>query len=586
MLGYRLFTELGGDRRYVQKLAHEQWHAWLKSKNYNADALELGSLVDLGGGGQGQLLELAPPDGSKSFRARLVENKPGGAWVTQLTVHVPQLEKRSPWLWLDIESPQDQYASPPRVARSLLEVLEGRDRESRLGFGPTKIGPDDVRGVVESVWDPDRRGLLFVAGSDERLDVRNWHGYVQKLLKDTVGMAAAYVLDPEATRKFNNAVGDLHSVAPWTLRTFRPGVEADDPVDAERHRVLGTDRIVHDSAKYLARMLGRRAREAVLETPLPKSVLKVDHAFERLIDENLVAPLTEPVLPVPRQPVVAELPTVTDDLRAAITVLQDALGWTEITAENVRELTKFALAEQQQRADNQAAITARLRDREERLGKALEERDQLRTQLEYAAGPARRGRGTGSCRGEDGLSPQAARTERSRGRGLVRARDRHRSHPPSRLRELARRYRPVRRSGVHRRSGACAGARRAGPQWCVGGKIWDVFAVLDDYVQAKAAGKCDRDVDGYLGNTPAGYRSYSRQRHARDESEDVRNNPKFRAARELPTGDGSKVFMGAHFKIATSGMISPRLHYHDDTAKSSKVYVGYIGRHLPTKKTN
>ncbi|GAA1082723.1 hypothetical protein [Tsukamurella spumae] len=43
---------------------------------------------------------------------------------------------------------------------------------------------------------------------------------------------------------------------------------------------------------------------------------------------------------------------------------------------------------------------------------------------------------------------------------------------------------------------------------------------------------------------------------------------------------------GAHFKIAQSGMISPRMHYLDDTARTKKVYVGYIGPHLPTKATN
>jgi hypothetical protein len=46
------------------------------------------------------------------------------------------------------------------------------------------------------------------------------------------------------------------------------------------------------------------------------------------------------------------------------------------------------------------------------------------------------------------------------------------------------------------------------------------------------------------------------------------------------------IFMGAHFRIARSGMISPRMHYYDDTARTSKVYVGYLGKHLPTKQTN
>jgi hypothetical protein len=44
--------------------------------------------------------------------------------------------------------------------------------------------------------------------------------------------------------------------------------------------------------------------------------------------------------------------------------------------------------------------------------------------------------------------------------------------------------------------------------------------------------------------------------------------------------------MEAHFKIAKSATITPRMHYFDDTARSGQVYVGYIGRHLPSSMTN
>ncbi|HEY5854382.1 MAG TPA: hypothetical protein VIW24_10115 [Aldersonia sp.] len=45
---------------------------------------------------------------------------------------------------------------------------------------------------------------------------------------------------------------------------------------------------------------------------------------------------------------------------------------------------------------------------------------------------------------------------------------------------------------------------------------------------------------------------------------------------------GAHFFMGAHCKLAQSKRISPRLHYYyNDVAKTGKVYVGYIGRHLP-----
>jgi hypothetical protein len=79
-------------------------------------------------------------------------------------------------------------------------------------------------------------------------------------------------------------------------------------------------------------------------------------------------------------------------------------------------------------------------------------------------------------------------------------------------------------------------------------------------------------------------------RYARDESEDVRNNARLSAARMFTVPEevepGGEVFMGAHFRIAKAGMVSPRMHYFDATAIDGKVYVGYIGPHLPTKMTN
>jgi hypothetical protein len=44
--------------------------------------------------------------------------------------------------------------------------------------------------------------------------------------------------------------------------------------------------------------------------------------------------------------------------------------------------------------------------------------------------------------------------------------------------------------------------------------------------------------------------------------------------------------MDAHFKIARKGMVSPRIYYHDDASRTGKIYVGYIGKHLPNAHTN
>lgn len=92
----------------------------------------------------------------------------------------------------------------------------------------------------------------------------------------------------------------------------------------------------------------------------------------------------------------------------------------------------------------------------------------------------------------------------------------------------------------------------------------------------------------YLRNPPPGKTGWSINRHARDESSDVKSNPKYARPRMLPVpaavDPSGVVLMVAHVKIAKAGMISPRLHYYDDTSHSGNVYVGYIGRHLPTQQ--
>jgi hypothetical protein len=121
-------------------------------------------------------------------------------------------------------------------------------------------------------------------------------------------------------------------------------------------------------------------------------------------------------------------------------------------------------------------------------------------------------------------------------------------------------------------------------------KTWDVLRVLDGYVEARQSGEFTQGVHVYLSQTPPGRPGYSSGAHASQESDTVENSAKFRKLRTLPVPaevctDGS-LFMGAHFRIAMKGMISPRMHYHDDVTKTGKVYVGYIGKHLPNKQTN
>ncbi|HTW16291.1 MAG TPA: hypothetical protein VMF51_14245 [Nocardioides sp.] len=117
---------------------------------------------------------------------------------------------------------------------------------------------------------------------------------------------------------------------------------------------------------------------------------------------------------------------------------------------------------------------------------------------------------------------------------------------------------------------------------------WECLTALAGYVQAKKDGACTLGLHGYLTDAPAGYSVVSRNKFASKESTSTMN--KFGEERrfDVPPAvcpDGT-VLMEAHFKLGTLGIVSPRMHLHDDTSGTGNVYVGYIGPHLTTEQTN
>ena len=115
-------------------------------------------------------------------------------------------------------------------------------------------------------------------------------------------------------------------------------------------------------------------------------------------------------------------------------------------------------------------------------------------------------------------------------------------------------------------------------------RTWEALLALRDYAAAKADGRVDSDLQGYLERTPDGLCTWPAQRHARGESLTVQSDPRLRSSRLLPVptavDPSGRVPMWAHLKLLTYGQTSPRMHYYDDTRRSGCVYVGYIGRHL------
>lgn len=76
---------------------------------------------------------------------------------------------------------------------------------------------------------------------------------------------------------------------------------------------------------------------------------------------------------------------------------------------------------------------------------------------------------------------------------------------------------------------------------------------------------------------------------ASDESNDVKSNSKFSGPRTLPVplsvAASGNIFMGAHFRLSQDNGKAMRMHVYDAVQVDGRIYIGYIGEHLPSRLT-
>lgn len=618
-LSYRSVLSVPADID-LRRILTAEVDAWLRTKGLQVS--DFGpTWVDVGSGAA----VIWPIDhgqrGVVRGRMRLAEAR---GFETRLT-HV-QSSGAPGWLALDIYAPQGRDARVPRLLRQLLPFINAHDGLAEVRERAVLARPEDVDDLVEVICDPDRRGVVFVAGTDESLPMDPWRDLVDRVARDTVGMAATYLLDAEATRLLDEGIGPTHSVVAGTIRTFLPSADPASRVDARRHRFLGAARLATEDPRALARILAGVAAREMVTSQLPREVVRAHRALDRIEDADLVAAwrgdrapalqsmraVTE-VLPPASVPEVEAAasqeiemppePAVADDLAAATpdtgqvevylalaAGLRTVLGVDEPTLEAVDQLV--ALAELGRRAENAgerleqrlADLHAQLEATEDRVRELENERDdaledfalaqedagELRARVRYLQQELATSGKSDVAWGDLPVDAKPrypgsfdALLENVTGlQGVVFTGD------PGKTREL----------DLHDQLGALAD------------KTWDVLLALQDYVRAKAEGLFTGGLPEYLRNPPSGYRSVSANQFVAVESETVRANRSMRRQREFPVPEsvdpGGTVFMEAHFRLGAKRTISPRLYLYDATGRGDVVYVGYIGRHLENTKTS
>ncbi|MET8154956.1 hypothetical protein ABZT47_01205 [Sphaerisporangium sp. NPDC005289] len=123
------------------------------------------------------------------------------------------------------------------------------------------------------------------------------------------------------------------------------------------------------------------------------------------------------------------------------------------------------------------------------------------------------------------------------------------------------------------------------------GKAWDALHALNDFARARSTGEfAGGFYDWCAVGEPGRYRVPTGMLVMR-ESKSVTSRDKFRDPRTFPVptevDPRGEILMEAHIKLRAVGYPAPRMHFHDDSGGATgKVYVGYLGAHLPNTRTN
>jgi len=592
----------------------EQLATWLRQqKKWDVDLAREGFTRR---GGRELLLLRHANKGGRSFHARLTEHSRLGEWRTALTLHLPR--KGDGWVLLRVSNDRDRFVKVPWLATYLTQVIELRDGGTALTSVPELSGEHRIDALLDSLCDPDREGLVVVAGTNDQLPPDRFRDQLTRWTLQMRGLAQVVVLDPRATRTFRETIGDAHAVRPWTLRTYLPEVDPAVEVDARRHRVLST-RTLAGSDESITDLLGRVARANSSRRLLPTEATAVLRVFTRLEDALVVDALSSPTPqptdlredirpPEPAEPVVSPRPPVDQpaDTRAApagpdlaeevtgylaqVELVKSVLGVPALDERTLREIAELAHRNQVS-ADSISRVTMQLAERQQRIAVLEDENARLQRlyddeTLDRAITEDQLGRLEDEQRW---LRKRLAELEDYQTAYAPVPDTAYTTYPESfedlvdRLGELVERG--VRFTGDPDKASCLDDHDSLGK---LARAAWDALLVLVDYVAARAAGRCSGGVDTYLADTPTGYRQLPAKRHGSKETRKTMDAWGGERVFPVPVevSPSGRAVMEAHFKLGRVGMISPRLYYLDRWTTTGAVYVGYLGAHLTNTKTN
>lgn len=473
-------------------------------------------------------------------RWRLRESPPElrATWQSTLITRTDMADPGRTWIQLDVEHRPDSpevpqiRASKPMLADALLDALEARSGLAGIRARASFVHTGDVPEVFDELRDRERRLPIVVASVPYGVDADVWlEQVVDRAFTQLVGRAVLYVLTREAQPAFNKAL-EHHPVFGGGIRTYMPRVDPSWPADGQRHPVMSRAVVEADPVKA-ASVLTALPRNQAARTPLPQPLARL-HAQR----------------PRPRATEHGdEIARLKADHESLTQLLDEAAEAEAARYKQVREL-QHDLADanwlaEEFYAERRAAQTQvrALQLRLQRLG-AYEE---ARTAVE-----------------EDEELPGSFTEVHAR---------------LGQFTSLEFTGDPKVMTGLDDRSK---------PNWV--NLCWEALLALEDFAAASVAGRAKGDFRAWCQDLPPGCHPFPAGKVTMKESDTVWRNLAWRKERMFPVppevDPSGTVFMQAHLRIGGGSMISPRLHFYDDTAGTGRIYIGHIGPHLTNTRTS
>lgn len=543
--------------------------------------------------------------------------------------------------------PVQQWTAVPGLAPLLLDVVDASDGEMQLRSSPVLLRNADEDLVYELICDPGRRGLAILAGTVSGADMSGWLNQISGLTSQVIGQAGVYVLDADLTIRVNESLGH-HSVPPGGLRTYVPDSDPASVRSARVNWSVSAEALARRPVGSVIRRLGWMARDQLSGATLPRNVVRADRVMDEYERENFLSslnanyqplrsarakegsgsetlPAQKPSFPVEdathvdRPAAEERVDAAPSDLTVPFPASQSSSGMSPgtldddrheiVSVQSLRDAIDrvagpdFSLNDglaylvllsddyeslQRQAQENMSVTQAFMEELFEELGAIKEQRDWLAAQLDEtrreqseiatllndAEDTVRYLRSALAAAGSYEVAYSAVPEEQT-------------TKIPADFDELLDMLHALEGIKFVGDPSATVSLNELSGRDNAVRKAWLVCLVLADYVRARAMGQAPvGGVHAYLRTTPDGFRGWSTKQHAPKESEDVATNPRFRSQRTFVVPGFGDIYMESHFKITQEGLVSPRLHYWDNTSTDGCVYIGHLGPHLDTKSTN